>query len=73
MVKELSDKIQPLQEQLFREKQTNTQLARQVIKFTEDLDNVDREKRAKEKEISTIKNDIQDNYVSRQAYENLER
>lgn len=28
LVKELSDKIQPLQEQLFKEKQTNTQLAR---------------------------------------------
>ena len=49
MIKELSDKIQPLKEQLYKEKQTTTQLARQVIKFTEDLDRLERELRDKEK------------------------
>ena len=71
LVKELSDKIQPLQEQLFKEKQTNTQLARQVIKFTEDLDRLDRELRSKEKEFRQLKADVSEQYVRKEEAQSL--
>ena len=50
LVQQLSDKIQPLQESLYKEKQTNTQLAKQVIKFNEEMDKLDKQLLEKEKQ-----------------------
>lgn len=46
-------------------------MARQVIKFTEDIDRLDREKRAKEKEILALKKDMFENYVPKQEVDQL--
>lgn len=54
-----------------KEKQTNTQLARQVIKFTEEMDKLDKEKKAKEKELEQVRKEMQDNYAKKEVVDEL--